>query len=103
MLMFSFVTGCQSSSKTAMDTASPTPTKALLVTGNGGSYAVFIPGEKPGEVAVLASGDMTACAQCKADAIKYFTTGELVEKCSVCGAKRMPLISPDAVASHAHN
>jgi hypothetical protein len=103
MLMFSFVTGCQTSSKTAMDTASPTPTKALLVTGNGGSYTVFIPGEKPGDVAVLASSNMPVCAQCQADAVKYFTTGELVEKCSVCGAKRTPLNATAAVDSHAHN
>lgn len=100
--MFSFVTGCNGS-KPAAETTMATPTKALLVTGNGGAYTVFIPGEKPGEVAVLASGEMTACAQCNADAAKYFTTGELVEKCSVCGAKRTPLSSPASISSHSHN
>jgi hypothetical protein len=82
---------------------SAAPTRAVLITGNGGAVTVLIPGEKPGEVAVLASGEMTACAQCQADAAKYFATGELTEKCSVCGAKRIPLTAPSLAASHAHN
>jgi hypothetical protein len=104
LLLFSLVTGCSSGSKPALDAPGPLPTKALLVSGgNGGAAVVFIPGDKPGEVAMLASGDMPACTQCAADAAKYFTTGELVAKCPVCGATRTPLSAPAAVSSHAHN
>jgi hypothetical protein len=103
-LVFSLLTGCQTAPKsTAMDSPGAMPTKALLVTGNGGSTVVFIPGDKPGEVAVLASSDMPVCAQCNADAVKYFQTGELIPVCSVCGAKRTPLSVQSAVTSHAHN
>jgi len=102
-LLLTFVTGCQTGAKPAGDMASAMPTKALLVTGNGGNTVVFIPGDKPGEVAVLASSDMPVCAQCNADAVKYFQTGELIPVCSVCGAKRTPLSVPSAVTSHAHN
>jgi hypothetical protein len=103
-MFLSLVSGCQTAPKTAMDTASPMPSRALLVSGgNSGGMAVFIPGDKPGEVAILASSDTPACAQCNADAVKYFQTGELVAKCPVCGATRTPLSSPASISSHAHN
>jgi len=102
-LLLSLAVGC-TTSKPAADAPSMVPTKAIVITGgNGGATAVIIPGDKPGEVAVLASGDMKACAQCKADAIKYFQTGELVAKCPVCGATRTPLSSVAIEDSHAHN
>jgi hypothetical protein len=102
-LLLSVVTGCQTS-KPAAETTSSLPSKALLVSGgNGGGVEIFIPGDKPGEVAVLASGDMPVCAQCNADAVKYFQTGELVAKCPVCGATRTPLSSPASINSHSHN
>jgi hypothetical protein len=79
--------GCQNSSPAA---SAPMPQKAIVVTGgNGGSVAVFE--QTPDGVMALTGPGTVMCAQCKTDAEKYFKTGELVDKCSACGATRTPV------------
>jgi hypothetical protein len=56
--------------------------------GNGGGTAVFIPSSDPQNPAVYCSDGVTACPECKAAAVKYFTTGVLDPKCSRTGATR---------------
>ena len=60
--------------------------KGLIAVSNHGSV-VFLPTGNGGVQMLSTSGDMS-CAQCKADAVDYFKTGKLTEKCSVCGASR---------------
>lgn len=71
--------------------ASSSPAKAVLSTGQGGTTVVYL-STAGGGVERLASADVPNCPQCEADAKKYFETGVLVPKCSVCGATHIPLI-----------
>jgi ABC-type Fe3+-hydroxamate transport system substrate-binding protein len=88
VLALTLFTGCQMSASAGQPAASATPQKAILVTGNGGTE-IFLPSTGPEKVVMLStSGNAKVCPQCEADAIKYFETGELVEKCSMCGATR---------------
>jgi ABC-type Fe3+-hydroxamate transport system substrate-binding protein len=88
VLALTLFTGCQMSASAGHPTASATPQKAVVATGNGGTV-IFLPSTGPEKVVMLStSGNTKMCPQCEADAIKYFETGELTEKCSMCGAMR---------------
>jgi hypothetical protein len=99
VLAFTLVTGCQMSGS-AGETAAPQ--QAILVTGGqSGGTAIFIPSSGPDKVVMLStSGDVKECPQCKADAEKYFETGVLVPKCSMCGATRTVLTLPPQNVGH---
>ena len=99
VLALTFATGCQMSASTG-PTAAATPQKAILVTGNGGTE-IFLPSSGPEKVVMLStSGTVKECPQCEADAAKYFETGELVEKCSLCGATRTAFTMPPTNVGH---
>ena len=100
VLALTLVTGCQVSGS-AGETAA-TPQRAILVTGGqSGATEIFLPSSGPDKVVMLStSGDVKECPQCKADAEKYFETGVLVPKCSLCGATRTALILPPTDVGH---
>ena len=88
VLALTLFTGCQMSASAGQPAVSATPQKAVVATGNGGTV-IFLPSTGPEKVVMLStSGGAKVCPQCEADAIKYFETGELTEKCSMCGATR---------------
>jgi hypothetical protein len=80
--------GCQSANTPASQ-AMTTPQRAIVVSGgNGGSTVVFLQSGDPAHPAMLSTSGGTVCPECKAAAIKYFETGVLEQKCSLCGATR---------------
>lgn len=100
LLTLALLGGCQNMMKS--DATMAAPQKAIVVTGGqGGATAIFIPSSDGEHVIMLSTTGAKECAQCEADALKYFKTGELVAKCSACGAIRTAVTAaPD---SHAHN
>ncbi len=83
------VLGCQSSTAPAPQ-AMAAPQRAVVVSGgNGPAFTVFIPTNDPAQPEMLcSSAAATECPECKAAAVKYFTTGVLDTKCSITGALR---------------
>jgi hypothetical protein len=67
------------------------PGRAIIVSGGnaGGPITVFLPSADPANPAVLCTSGTTVCPECKAAAVKYFTTGVLDPKCSLTGATRV--------------
>jgi len=83
--------GCQNGSSPS-SSSMPTPAKAIVITGNGGSTVVWVPTADPDQPMMLStSGSTEVCPECKAAAIKYFKTGVLDPKCSRTGATRTEL------------
>ena len=64
------------------------PQKAVVLTTGNGTTTVLFPASDGNGVSALASAKVEHCAQCEADAAKYFKSGEIAPTCSVCGAKR---------------
>ena len=85
-LMGVLAVGCSSSMAPQAQTASA-PEKAVVTT-NGGSTVVFIPSSDPNNPTVLCAPGTEVCPECKAAAVKYFTTGVLDPKCTRTGATR---------------
>jgi hypothetical protein len=82
-----FTSGCQSMG--GAPAASTAPQKAVVITTGQGATVVYVPSaDGKGVERLASSGDVGHCAQCEADVAKYFMTGELTPKCSVCGATR---------------
>ena len=80
--------GCQSSTTPAPQ-ATASPGRAVIVSGgNGGSTTVFLPSNDPANPVMLSTSGEPVCPECRAAAIKYFTTGVLDPKCSHTGATR---------------
>ena len=79
--------GCQSASQPAAETAA-SPQRALVVSSNSGPTTVFVPSSDPANPVVYCSAGTEVCPECKAAAVKYFTTGVLDPKCSRTGAVR---------------
>jgi ribosomal protein L37AE/L43A len=100
VLALTFVTGCQMSGSAG--TTAATPQQAILISGGqSGATAIYLPSSGPDKVVMLStSGDVKECPQCKADAEKYFETGVLVPKCSMCGATRTVLTLPPTNVGH---
>jgi hypothetical protein len=84
--------GCQSSGSAPAASVEP-PQKAVVVTGNAGSYTVFVPSADKTHAETLSSTGGPVCADCKAAAEHYFLTGELVAKCPSCGATRTAVVT----------
>ncbi len=92
--------GCQSSTPPA-SSATTSPRQAIIVSsGNGGGTTVFLPSDDPANPVVLCESGATVCPECKAAAIKYFTTGVLDSKCSRTGATRTVLTGPPPNYGH---
>jgi hypothetical protein len=92
LLIATIGVGCQSSSSPSGELLVPTQRALVISGGQGGSTVVYIPTADNSNVQMLStSGTAPICAQCRADAIKYFQTGVLVPKCAVCGAIRTPV------------
>jgi hypothetical protein len=92
LLIAALGAGCQNSSKPSEELLVPTQRALVISGGNSGSTVVYIPtADKSGVQMLSSSGTAAMCAQCRADAIKYFQTGVLVAKCPVCGATRTPV------------
>ena len=92
LLIAAIGAGCQNSSKLSGELLVPTQRALVISGGQGGSTVVYIPTADNSDVQMLStSGAAAICAQCRADAIKYFQTGVLVPKCAVCGALRTPV------------
>lgn len=82
------VVGCQSS-MSSTPRSMVMPQRAVVVAGgNGGSTTMFLPSSDPKNPVALCSEGTEVCPECKAAAIKYFTTGVLEPKCSRTGAIR---------------
>jgi ribosomal protein L37AE/L43A len=97
-LMMAIVGGCASTSGSA---STAMPQKAIVVTGgNSGGTAIFIPNADNTDVEMMSTTGEPMCPQCRADAIKYFQTGVLVPKCSMCGATRTPVSTYPPTFSH---
>jgi hypothetical protein len=86
--------GCQSSGGGGPKMSSPT--KAVVVnTGHGGTLVYIASNQGDGVQALTGGGASGAeCPKCRADAAKYFKTGQIDEVCSECGAHRFAVISP---------
>jgi hypothetical protein len=93
------VVGCQSSSSTPSAAMEP-PGRAVVVSGNTGSYTVFIPSADKMHADVLASSGTTVCPECKAAAEHYFLTGELIPKCKTTGCTRTAVMYVTPSVSH---
>jgi hypothetical protein len=92
LLIAAIGAGCQNSSKPSGELLVPTQRALVISGGQSGSTVVYIPTVDNSGVQMLStSGTAVVCAQCRADAIKYFQTGVLVPKCPVCGALRTPV------------
>lgn len=92
LLAFAILTGviaagCHNSTSPVPE-ATATPTRAIVITGNGGSTTVFVPSSDPANPVVYCSTGTEVCPECKAAAVKYFQTGVLDPKCSRTGATR---------------
>ena len=89
LIMTVVFAGCTSSTAPTTQ-ASMDPSKKIVVSTNAGNVEVFVPtGDPDNPIIYCSTADGKVCPQCKADAIKYFKTGVLEPKCSVCGATRM--------------
>ena len=92
LLIAALGAGCQNSSNPSGELLVPTQRALVISGGNGGSTVVYIPTADNSGVEMLSTSRAAPiCAQCRADAIKYFQTGVLVPKCPVCGATRTPV------------
>jgi hypothetical protein len=85
------VAGCKSS-ESSMSSA-PMVDKAVVVTSGNGTTTIYIPAAGGG-VEMLSTSGAKECPTCKADAEKYFLTGQLVAKCPDCGATRTAVLAP---------
>jgi hypothetical protein len=102
LLMVVAMTGCKSMGmdKDSTGTMSEAPMEsapmesAVVSVTNQGAFT-FLRGHGGG-VMVMQSSGAHACEQCKSDAAKFFSSGMLTEKCSVCGASRF-------ATNHGHN
>jgi len=80
--------GCQSSN-TPPSQATASPQRAIILTGgNGGGTVVYLPSSDVANPIMLSTSGEAECPECKAAAVKYFTTGVLEPKCARCGATR---------------
>ena len=87
LLALAFAGGCQSTG-TPPSSAPAVPQKAVVLTTGNGTTTVLFPASDGNGVSALASAKVDHCAQCDADAAKYFKSGEIAPTCAVCGAKR---------------
>ena len=91
--------GCQSSGSASAP--STPPPRAIVVSGNAGSYTVYVPSADNTHAEVLSSSGAAGCADCKAAAEHYFLTGELpIPKCPTCGGIRTPVTLATPSVSH---
>jgi hypothetical protein len=91
LLVALVLVGCQAlGNKPSAPTTMASDDRAIASVSNQGTV-VFLPGHG-NEIKTLSASGTAVCAQCKADAGTYFSTGVLTEKCSACGATRSPLM-----------
>ena len=92
LLIAAIGAGCQNSSKPSGELLVPTQRALVISGGQGGTTVIYIPTADNTDVQMLSTSSTAAiCAQCRADAIRYFQTGVLVPKCAACGAIRTPV------------
>ena len=90
--------GCQ----TGQPGSSPsTPQRAIVVSGNAGSYTVYVPSADNTHAEMLSTSGGASCAECKAAAEQYFLTGAApIPKCPSCGGIRTPVMLVTPSVSH---
>jgi hypothetical protein len=90
--------GCQSSGSASAPSA---PQRAIVVSGNAGSYTVYVPSADNTHAEMLTSSGAASCPDCKAAAEHYFLTGEVpIPKCPTCGGVRTPVTLVTPTVSH---
>jgi hypothetical protein len=95
--------GCQNSATPSSQSMAPTQKALVISGGNSGGTVVLLPNADNTDVEMLSTSGTPMCDQCRQDAIKYFQTGQITPKCSVCGATRTPVNYTPPAATAGHN
>ena len=83
-----FTAGCESTSTLPAHGSAEISREIVVSAGQSGQMTVFLPSSDASDPIALCAAGTQVCPECKAAAVKYFTTGVLDPRCSRSGALR---------------